>query len=79
MGVKKFVRGVLKSLNLQDFKIKGKKKSLKTLLLKLKKKRVKILKELKEEPKKADADELKDELELLTLHIRKAKKKLNSL
>ena len=46
MGVKKFIQSVLESLNMKSFELQSKKKSLKTLLAKLKKRRVKILSEL---------------------------------
>ncbi len=79
MGVKKFIHNVLKSLNMEDFELKSKKKSLKTLLQKLKKKRVKILSELEFESNQAKRVIIKEELELITFHIKKGKKKLSNL
>ncbi len=79
MGVKKFITGVLESLNMKSFELQSKKKSLKTLLTKLKKRRVKILSELEFETDQEKRIPIKEELELITLHIEKGKKKLNKL
>lgn len=79
MGVKKFIKSVVESLNISTQGISGKKKSLKSLLKKLKIKRVHILKELKKELPQKRKKELYEELELVSLHIEKGKKKLNKL
>lgn len=79
MGVKKFINKVLESLHISSFEITGKKKSLKALLKKLKQRRVEILKELKGELSQKRVDELTEELELVTFHIKKGKTKLESL
>ena len=79
MGVKKFISGVLESLNMKSFELQSKKKSLKTLLAKLKKRRVKILSELEFETDQEKRIPIKEELELITFHIEKGKKKLNKL
>lgn len=79
MSVKKFIHKVLESLNIDSFELKSKKKSLKTLLRKLKTKRVKILQELEYEKDKEKRDIIKEELDLITFHIEKGKKKLNKL
>ena len=79
MGVKKFITSVLKSLNMKSFELQSKKKSLKTLLAKLKKRRVKILSELEFETNQEKRKPIKEELELITFHIEKGKKKLNKL
>jgi seryl-tRNA synthetase len=79
MSVKKFLKKVFKSLNMDSFEFNGKKKSLKTLLNKLKKRRVKILKQLKTEKKKKIVDELQEECDLLNMHIKNGKKKFNEL
>ncbi len=55
------------------------KKILKTLLDKLKKKRVKILRELEFESDQEKRVIIKEELELMTFHIEKGKKKLTEL
>ena len=78
MGIKKFIRKALETLDISDFEIKGKKRSLKSLLKKLKQKRLELLKEIKE-PSQKPLKELQDELELLNFHIKKGKEKLNEL
>ena len=79
MGVKKFIHDVLESLNMKSFELQSKKKSLKTLLAKLKKRRVKILSELEFETNQEKRALIKEELKLITFHIEKGKKKLNKL
>ena len=79
MGVKKFIRGVLESLNMESFELQSKKKSLKTLLSKLKKRRVKILSELEYEMDQEKRALIKEERDLITFHIEKGKKRLNKL
>ena len=79
MGVKKFIQSVLDSLHMESFELQSKKKSLKTLLTKLKKRRVKILSELEFETNQEKRKPIKEELELITFHIEKGKKKLNKL
>ena len=79
MGVKKFIQSVLESLHMEKFELASKKKSLKTLLSKLKKRRVKILSELEFEQNQEKRVLIKEELELITFHIEKGKKKLNKL
>jgi len=79
MGIKKFINTVLESLNMKTFEFKSKKKSLKTLLSKLKKKRVKVLRELEFESNLEKRAIIKEELALITFHIEKAKKRLIEL
>ena len=79
MGVKKFIQSVLESLNMKNFELVGKKKSLKKLLQKLKKRRVQILSELEFETNQEKRDLIKEELSLITFHIKKGKEKLNEL
>lgn len=79
MGVKKFIADVLNSLELGKLKSSGKKKSLKQLLLKLKVARVKVLKELEDEADILQRKKLKEERDLISLHIKKAKEKLTTL
>ncbi len=79
MGVKKFITSVLESLNMKKFELASKKKSLKILLTKLKKRRVKILSELEFEQNQEKRVLIKEELELITFHLEKGKKKLNKL
>ena len=79
MGIKKFIRKALESLNMKSFEQTGKKKSLKTLLSKLKKRRVKILKELEFASNQDKREKIKEELEIVTFHITKGKEKLAEL
>ncbi|MEA3370888.1 MAG: hypothetical protein U9Q40_06070 [Campylobacterota bacterium] len=79
MGVKKFIQNALESLNMKNFELKRKKKSLKTLLSKLKKKRLKVLNELEFESDQEKRALIKEELELITFHLEKGKKKLLEL
>lgn len=78
MGAKKIIKNITDFLNISNFTLNGKKKALKKLLFKLKKKRVEALRELKKEPEAEDKKKLQEELELLSFHITKAKKKLES-
>ena len=64
---------------MKNFELVGKKKSLKTLLQKLKKRRVQILSELEFETNQEKRDLIKEELSLITFHIKKGKEKLNEL
>ena len=79
MGVKRFIEKVIKTLRLSDFKIRGKKKSIKNLLKKLKKRRVKIYKSLESGLSKNEKTELQEELDIISLQIKKGKKILNKL
>lgn len=79
MGAKKLIGAITDFLNLKDFKISSKKRALKELLKKLKERRVAILHSLKEECEEQRSQELKEELKLLTLHIKKAKEKIELL
>lgn len=79
MGVKKFIKKVLESLHIDGFEFSGKKKSLKSLLKKLKTKRVQILKELDSETEQEKRALIKEELELVSFHIKKGKQQLEKL
>jgi len=79
MGVKKLIKKIVKFLNLSEFQTKGKKNSLRTLLCKLKKKRMQVLKELLQDMDKKREKELQEELKLIALHIEKVENKLTSL
>jgi len=76
MGAKKIIKNITEFLNLTNFTVNSKRKALKDLLAKLKKKRVKVLRELKKDLEIQEEKELQEELELLSFHIKKAKKKL---
>jgi hypothetical protein len=73
---KKFINSVKEYLGLHDFEKKGKKKSVAILLEKLKLKYDEINKEIE---KKSDKKELIEELEIISLHIKKAEKILEKL
>jgi hypothetical protein len=79
MRAKRLIQKISDFLNLANFTLSGKKRALKELLQKLKEKRIALLKELKEELPAEEEKRLREELELLSLHIAKAKKKIESL
>jgi len=79
MGVKKFIEGVKESLGLDKFKKAGKKKSIKRLLEKLKSKKEILDKTAKKKLNKKEKKELKEELAIITLQIKKGEKILNGL
>ncbi len=79
MGIKKFINSVKESLGLNEFKKYGKKKSLKHLLEKLKFKKDLLYKKEKKKLDKKEKKELKEELAIITLHIKKGEKILNGL
>jgi len=79
MGIKKFMYNVKELLGLDEFKKSGKKKSVKRLL-----KQLKFRKEILEHTptkklNKREKRELKEELSIITLQIKKGKKILNEL
>lgn len=73
MGVKKFIKGVKKFLNLGDLEVEGKKKSVKELLKQLNKRKRGIKKQLDSNIEKKEKKELKEEFEILTVEIKKGK------
>ena len=77
MGMRKFIQNVMKYLNIDEMKESGKKKSIKNLLKKLKKLRVKIYKDIKIETDEKRRLELEEELNIVSLQIKKGKKILN--
>ncbi|MCW8895673.1 MAG: hypothetical protein OQK48_03140 [Sulfurimonas sp.] len=79
MGIKKFVNMVTETLGLDDFKISGKKKSIKKLLKKLKKRRVKIYKSFHSALSLNEKIDLQEELDIISLQIEKGQKLLNKL
>lgn len=76
MGFKKFIKQVKLTLGLDDYEVEGKKKSLKVLLKKLNERKRNIEKSLKNS---LETKELKEELEIVSLQIKKGKKILNEL
>jgi len=79
MGFKKFIQSVTESLGLGELKVSGKKKSLKSVLKKLNAKKKKIEKSLDEKLELKEKKELKEELAIISLQIKKGKKILNKL
>jgi len=79
VSIKKFVDSVKKSLGLEEFKKKGKKKSVKALLKKLCERKKKITKAAAKKISKKEKHELDEELEIITLQIAKGEKILKKL
>jgi hypothetical protein len=79
MGIKKFISNVVKSLNLENNLASGKKKSLKSLIEKLEKRELEIDKRLKKETDKDIIIQLHEELDIITLYIKKSHKSLDKL
>jgi uncharacterized protein (DUF2267 family) len=74
MSIKKFIQSVQESLGLNDFEKAGKKKSVKALLKKLRDREDKILKSLKKKIDRKEKKELKEELDIISVQIKKWKK-----
>ena len=79
MRAKKLIEKIVDFLDISDFSFNTKKRALKVLLKKLKEKKASTLKELENEHTKDEEHLLKEELNLLSLHIDKAKKKIDLL
>lgn len=79
MGIKKFIKKVKHTLGLNDYAIEGKKKSLKDLLKRLRERKSNINKSLEASLEKKERKELKEELEIVSLQIKKGKKILHEL
>ena len=79
MGIKKFINGVKESLGLDEFENTGKKKSIKRLLEKLKAGKEILNKVPKKKLSKKEKKELKEELAIITLQIKKGEKILDGL
>lgn len=77
MGVAKFINSVKESLGLDEFKKKGKKKSITSLLKKLNARKEKIEKALDKKAEKKVAKELKEELVIISIQIKKGNKILD--
>ncbi len=75
MGIKKFIKRAKEILGLEDEKKESKKKSLKRLLKKLIKRKREICTMLKDKKSK----ELQEELDIVSLQIKKGKKILHEL
>jgi len=79
MGIKKFIKSVQSTLGLEDYKNEGKKKSLKDLLKKLTSRKKSITALLKTPLDKKEENRLREELEIISLQIKKGKKILYKL
>lgn len=79
MGIKKFIDSVQDFLGLDDFGEQGKKKSIKSLLKKLEKREKDIKKKLDKNTNKDEKSQLKEELEIVSVQIKKGKKYLEKL
>ena len=79
MSVKKFIKSVITSLGLGDYKVEGKKKGIKDLLKKLNKRKQNLKKSLEKGSDKKQQKEMKEDLEILTLEIKKGKEILYKL
>ena len=79
MGIKNFIASVKESLNLDEFEKTGKKKSIKRLLEKLRARKDILNKVPKKKLNKKEKKELKEELAIITLQIKKGKKILDEL
>ena len=79
MGFKKFIKSVQSTLGLEEFNEEGKKKAVKKLLKKLNDRKKSINAALKTAKSKKEENELKEELEIVKLQIKKGKKILYRL
>ena len=79
MRTKKLIQKISDFLNLTDFTFNKKKRALKELLKKLEGKKEELLVVLAQELPPQEREPLSEELELLSLHIKKAKNKLELL
>ena len=79
MSIKKFIESVKASLNLNEFEKTGKKKSIKRLLEKLRSRKEILDNTPKKKLDKKEKKELKEELSIITLQIKKGENLLNEL
>jgi hypothetical protein len=79
MGVKKFIRDIANSLGLNNIVLSSKKKSLKELIKKLKKRRLENFASLREVSDHINYMELQEEVDIISLQIKKAEKILKKL
>jgi len=79
VGIKKFINNVIESLGLDEFENTGKKKSVKRLLEKLKARKEILDKTPRKKLDKKEKKELKEELAIITLQIKKGEKILDTL
>lgn len=79
MSIKKFIKKVKSLLDLDNYSVENKKKALKDLLKKLRKRKNSIKISLKTSLDKKEKKNLNEELEIISLHIKKGKKILKDL
>ena len=79
MGIKKFIESVKELLGLDEFEKTGKKKSIKRLLEKLRSRQEILNNTPKKKLDKKEKKELKEELNIITLQIKKGEKILINL
>jgi len=79
MGIKKFIKQAKHTLGLDNCAVEGKKKSLKALLKKLNERKKSINNSLKTSLGKKERKVLEEELEIVSLQIKKGKKILHDL
>ncbi len=79
MGINKFINRVKELLELDEFEKAGKKKSVKRLLEKLRARERELNEALSRKPKKKEAKEIKEELEIIAVQIKKGEKILGRL
>jgi len=79
MSIQNFIESVKKSLNLENFEQTGKKKAIKRLLKKLEDRKEILSKVPKKKLDKKEKKELKEELAIISMQIKKGKALLNKL
>jgi DNA-binding transcriptional regulator GbsR (MarR family) len=79
MGINKFINRVKELLELDEFEKAGKKKSVKRLLEKLRARERELNEALSKKHRKKEAKELKEELSIVTVQIKKGEKILKEL
>jgi len=79
MGIKKFIESVKEVLGLEEFEKTGKKKSIKRLLEKLRAREEILNKVPKKKLDKKEKKELKEELTIISLQIKKGEQLLDKL
>jgi len=79
MSIKKFIASITEYLGLDGFKSTGKKNSIKTLLAKLEDREEKIIQKISKSDNKKACKELKEELGIIKMQIKKGKKILDKL
>ncbi len=79
MGIKKFISMVTESLGIEEFNKSSKRKSIKSLLKKLKAKKDTLSKELAKKMDKTATKDKKEELDIITIQIKKGEKILEKL